>query len=267
LGDVAEVVDGTRWRTNTVRVDGRRAVYMPLLRQAGASATAVVDNTKNFLRELRERGSLPGDVSVEVAFDQSQYVRDARHSLLAEAITGAVLASLVVLWFLGSMRSTWIVALAIPLSILAALVALYFLGHTLNIMTLGGLALVLGRVVDDSIVDVENTVRHLNLGKAPLEAARHSAQEVSVPVLIATITTVVVFFPLAFTEGMGKYLFTPLAVSATLAMAASYFVSRTVSPLYCARFLRPRDEVERFPWRVFALALLVALIGLGVWLL
>ena len=107
-----------------------------------------------------------------------------------------MLASLVVLLFLGSLRSTWIVALSIPLSILAAFLGLYFTGHTLNIMTLGGLALVLGRVVDDSIVDVENTVRHLNMGKTPLEAARDSAHEIAVPVLMATVTTVVVFLPL-----------------------------------------------------------------------
>jgi multidrug efflux pump subunit AcrB len=262
LGDVAEVFDGTRWRTNTVRVDGRRAVYMPLLRQAGASAIRVVDNVKNFLPELYARGTVPEDVRVEVAFDQSQYVREARTNLLLEALAGAVLASLVVLLFLGSLRSTWIVALSIPLSILAALTGLYFTGHTLNIMTLGGLALVLGRILDDSIVDVENTVRHLNLGKTPFQAALDSANEIAVPVFMATLTTVVVFFPITFTEGVGKYLFTPLAVSAALAMFASYFVSRTVSPLCCAHFLRPQQEKERFPWRLFTGALILALLGL-----
>src|SRR5690242_12747792 len=137
LGDVAKVVDGTRWRTNTVRVDGRRAVYMPLLRQAGASAVRVVDNVKAFLPELYGRGTVPEDVHVEVAFDQSQYVRDALSNLRLEAVAGALLASLVVLLFLGSLRSTWIVALSIPLSVLAAFMGLYFTGHTLNIMTLG----------------------------------------------------------------------------------------------------------------------------------
>src|SRR5262249_17340021 len=151
---------------------------------------------------------------------------------------GAVLASLVVLLFLGSLRSTWIVAISIPLSILAAFLGLYFTGHTLNIMTLGGLALVLGRVVDDSIVDVENTIRHLNMGKSPLQAVRDSAQEISVPVFLATVTTVVVFLPLIFMEDVGKYLFTPLAFSAGLAMFASYIVSRTVSPLCNAKFQR-----------------------------
>jgi multidrug efflux pump subunit AcrB len=264
LGDVANVVDGTRWRTNTVHVDGKRAVSMPLLRQAGASAISVVDNVKAFLPELHKRGSIPDDVQVEVVFDQSQYVRDALSNLRLEALLGASLASLVVLLFLGSLRGTWIVALSIPLSIMAALVGLYFTGHTLNIMTLGGLALILGRVVDDSIVDVENTVRHLKMGKTPLEAARASALEISIPVLLATATTVVVLVPLVFMIGVGKYLFTPLAVSASLALGASYLVSRTVSPVYCARYLRPEQERERFPrWLRWA-ALPAAIVGLGL---
>src|SRR5207249_5556743 len=118
-------------------------------------------------------------------------------------------------------------------------------GETLNIMTLGGLALVLGRIVDDSIVDVENTVRHLQMGKSPYRAALDSAREIAVPVLMATVTTVIVFFPLTMLTGVGKYLFTPLAVSATLAMFASYIVSRTVSPVCCARWLRARPDGRR----------------------
>ncbi|HXG08908.1 MAG TPA: efflux RND transporter permease subunit [Gemmataceae bacterium] len=266
LGDVADVVDGQRWRTNTVRVDGRRAVYMPLLRQAGASAVRVVDNVQAFLPELRRRGVIPEDVEVEVVFDQSQYVRDALSNLRLEALLGAGLASLVVLLFLGSLRSTWIVALSIPLSVLAAFVGLYWAGHTLNIMTLGGLALVLGRVVDDSIVDVENTMRHLRLGKPPLQAVRDSAAEISVPILIATVTTAVVFFPVTFMEGMGKHLFGPLAFSAALALFASYVVARTVSPLYCARFLRPHHQGERFPRWLFVLGAVLAAAGLAAWL-
>jgi multidrug efflux pump subunit AcrB len=208
----------------------------------------VMDNIKSFLPLLHKRGRIPDDVEVEVAFDQSQYVRDALGNLRLEAVLGAVLASLVVLLFLGSLRSACIVALSIPLSILAALLGLYFTGHTLNIMTLGGLALILGRVVDDSIVDVENTVRHLNMGKDPLTAARDSAAEISVPVFMATLTTVVVFFPLMFMSGIGKDLFTPLAVSATLAMVASYVISRTVSPLYCSKYLQAHDANAQPSW-------------------
>jgi multidrug efflux pump subunit AcrB len=263
LGDVATIVDGQRWRTNTVLVDGRRAVYMPLLRQTGASAVDVIDNVKAFLPRLHQHG-LPDDVHVEVAFDQAQYVREALTNLRLEALYGAVLASLVVLLFLGSLRTTWIVALSIPLSILAALMGLYFTGHTLNIMTLGGIALVLGRIVDDSIVDVENTVRHLHMGKSPLDAARDSAEEIAVPVLMATLTTIVVFLPITFMAGLGKYLFTPLAVSASLAMLASYVVSRTVSPLYCAKNLRANDRHQRFPWWLLGLGLVLAVVGLGM---
>ncbi|MBI2808568.1 MAG: efflux RND transporter permease subunit [Planctomycetes bacterium] len=264
LGDVANVVDATRWRTNTVHVDGKRAVYMPLLRQAGASAITVVDNVKAFLPELHERGAIPDDVQVEIAFDQSQYVRDAIANLRLEAALGAVLASLVVLLFLGSLRSTWIVMLSIPLSVLMALAGLYFTGATLNIMTLGGLALILGRVVDDCIVDVENTVRHLEMGKNPLQAVRDSSQEISLPVLIATVTTVVVFFPLTLMSGIGRHLFVPLAISASLAMGASYLVARTVSPLYNSRFLRAHAEGERFPSWLIRIALFLTLVGLGL---
>src|SRR5262249_39933473 len=149
----------------------------------GASAVRVVDKVQAYLPQLHQHGTVPEDVRVEVAFDQSQYVRDAVNNLRLEGLGGAGLASLVVLLFFGSLRSTWIVALSIPLSVLAAFAGLYFSGYTLNIMTLGGLALVLGRVVDDSIVDVENTVRHLELGKTPFQAALDSAREIAVPVL------------------------------------------------------------------------------------
>ncbi len=266
LGDVAQIVDGTRWRTNIVRVDGHPAVYLPLLRQSGASAVAVIDNVEAFLEQLKEKGTIPEDVEIEVAFDQSEYVRDALAHLRMEAVLGGVLASLVVLLFLGSLRSTWIVSLSIPLSLLAAFAGLYFLGETLNIMTLGGLALVLGRVIDDSVVDVENTVRHLQMGKTPFQAALDSAAEIAVPVFIATVVTGIVFTPLVFMSGMGKYLFTPLAVSVALALAASYVVSRTVSPLMCASYLRKGDgpgasahglAAERFPPWLLALALVV----------
>jgi multidrug efflux pump subunit AcrB len=265
LGDVAQVLDDSRWRTNTVRVNGQRSVYMPLLRQAGASAVRVVDNVQAFLPELYRRGAVPDDVNVEIAFDQSKYVRDALSNLRFEGLAGAVLASLVVLLFLGSIRSTWVVALTIPLSLLAAFFGLYLTGHTLNIMTLGGLALVLGRIIDDAIVDVENTVRHLELGKAPFEAARESAREIAIPILLATLTTVVVFLPLLFMEGVGKYLFTPLAAAASMAMGASYIVSRTVSPLCMAKFQKPRSEPEKFPWRFFLWMAVLSVVGLGLW--
>jgi RND family efflux transporter MFP subunit len=266
VGDVAEVVDGQRWRTNTVRVDGRRAVYMPLLRQAGASAVTVIDSVQEFLPELYQRGVVPEDVEVEVVFDQSQYVREAIGNLRLEALLGAGLASLVVLLFLGSLRATWIVALSIPLAILGAFIGLYFSGHTLNIMTLGGLALMLGRVIDDSIVAVENTVRHLGMAKSAAQAAQDGAAEISVPALLTKLTTIIVFFPITFMEGMGKHLFWPLAFSAALVLLTSFIVARTVSPLFCARHLRPHGQPERFPWPLLVAGLVLAALGLGVWL-
>src|SRR5262249_12213693 len=170
-----------------------------------------------------------------------------------EGVLGAVLASLMVMVFIGSMRSTVVIALTIPLSALAAVIGLYFTGNTLNAMTLGGLALVMGRLVDDPIVDIENTFRHLEMGKSPKQAALDSAMEIAMPVLVATITTVVVFFPVVFLFGMGKYLFTPLALSVAFAMFASYVLSRTLSPAFCAYFLRPHADGEKRAWlfRVF----------------
>jgi len=265
LRDVARVVDGQRWRTNVVRAEGKRAVYMPLLRQGGASAVTVVDNVRDFLPKLKERGAIPDDVEVELVFDQSQYVREAIGNLRFEAIAGAVLASLVVLLFLGSLRGTAIVGLSIPLSVLAALTGLYFTGHTLNIMTLGGLALVLGRVIDDCIVDIENTSRHLGMGKPSLLAVTDSAREISLPVLMATVSTMIVFAPVAMMEGMGKYLFTPLAAAACLAMAASYVVARTVSPLCCSLFLKPHGHEERLPrWLMIGSAAVTLVAGGGL---
>jgi multidrug efflux pump subunit AcrB len=185
---------------------------------------------------------------LEVVADQSVYVRENIASLEFEAVLGAILASLMILMFLGSVRSTFVIALTIPLSALVAIIGLYFTGQTLNAMTLGGLALVMGRLVDDAIVDVENTFRHLGMGKRPKRAALESAMEIAVPVLVSTITTVAVFFPVTFLYGQGKYLFTPLALSVAFAMFASYLLSRTVSPAYCAHFLRADIDPHKRFW-------------------
>src|SRR5260370_2308214 len=142
-----------------------------------------------------------------------------------------------VLVFLGSARSTVVIFLTVPLSILAALIGLYATGNTLTSMTLGGLALAVGRFVDDSIVVLENTVRHLRMGKRPLEAAKEAAEEVAMPVIVSTITTVVVFFPVVFLTGLGRFLFSPLALSVAFAMVASYVLALTLIPAYSARFL------------------------------
>ena len=194
---------------------------------------------------IPKRTSRRPGLNLDVVADQSVFVRKAISNLTKEGILGAVLASLMVLLFIGSFRSTLIIALAIPLSALVAIIGLYFTGNTLNAMTLGGLALVMGRLVDDPLIDIENTFRHLDMGKSPVRAALDSATEIAMPVLVATITTCVVFFPVVFLFGIGKFLFTPMAVSVTIAMFASYFLSRTLSPAFCAYFLKKHEPGEK----------------------
>ena len=239
IRDVGKVEDSHQIQTNVVRVNGRRQVYIPIYRQPGANTIAVVDGIKETIGSLLER--LPKGVNLDVVLDQSVYVRRAIESLEKEALLGAGLAGLMIWLFLGSFRSTFVIMLSVPLSVLTAIICLYFNGDSLNAMTLGGLALAVGRLVDDSIVVLENSHRHVALGKDPSEAAQIGADEVRMPILVATIVTVVVFAPVVFLTGIGKFLFTPLALSVTFAMLASYVVALTVVPVYCARFLRKSD--------------------------
>ncbi|MCK6484821.1 MAG: efflux RND transporter permease subunit [Phycisphaerae bacterium] len=236
LKDVADAQDTAAIQTNYVRVNGRRQVYIPIYRQPGANTIQIVDGLKAMLEPIRER--LPKGVNLAVTFDQSIYVKDAISNLQHEAILGGGLAVLIILVFLGSIRSTLIISLAIPLSILAAFIGLFFTNHTINVMTLGGLALVLGRLLDDAIVVLENTHRHLRMGKTPAKAAMDAAGEVAMPILVATIATSVVFFPVVFLTGLGRFLFTPLALAVTFSIFASYFVAMTLVPICCAKFFR-----------------------------
>jgi len=241
--DIGIAKDTYQIQTNVVHVNGRREVYIPIYRQPGANTIQVVEGLKEALPRIQAR--IPSGIDLRVIFDQSVYVRRSLSSLEKEALLGAVLAALMVLVFLGSARSTVVIFLTIPLSILAALIGLYATGNTLNSMTLGGLALAVGRLVDDSIVVLENTVRHLRMGKRPLEAAREAAEEVAMPVVVSTITTVVVFFPVVFLAGLGRFLFSPLALSVAFAMSASYVLALTLIPAYSAHFLRvgaPHEE-------------------------
>ncbi|MBI1914104.1 MAG: efflux RND transporter permease subunit [Planctomycetes bacterium] len=257
--DVGEVKDTAAIQTNVVRIsrgptwDSKRQVYIPVFRRPGSNTIEVVEGVKKRIPEFldrlpRKEGAKDSGLNLDVVADQSVFVRDAIKSLTWEGVLGAGLAALMVLVFIGSVRSTVIIALTIPLSALAAVIGLYFTGNTLNAMTLGGLALVMGRLVDDPIVDIENTFRHLEMGKSPKRAALDSAMEIAMPVLVATITTVVVFFPVVFLFGMGKYLFTPLALSVAFAMFASYILSRTLSPAFCAYFLKPHAHGEKRAW-------------------
>jgi multidrug efflux pump subunit AcrB len=257
--DVGEVKDTSAIQTNVVRIsrgpswEGKRQVYIPIFRRPGSNTIEVVEGVKKRTPEFLSRlpvkeGAKDSGLNLDVVADQSVFVRSAITSLTWEGVLGAALASLMVMIFIGSVRSTVVIALTIPLSALVAVIGLYFTGNTLNAMTLGGLALVMGRLVDDPIVDIENTFRHLDMGKTPKQAALDSAMEIAMPVLVATITTVVVFFPVVFLFGMGKYLFTPLALSVAFAMFASYVLSRTLSPAFCAYFLKPHAAGKKRFW-------------------
>jgi multidrug efflux pump subunit AcrB len=235
LRDVGKAVDSTMVQVNVVRINGNRAVYLPILKQAGANTIQVIDGVKKVLPQLV---GIPADLTVKLLFDQSLYIRQAIQTLEHEGLLGGGLACLMVLLFLGSLRSTLVIALAIPLSVTAAFIGLYFSGHSINIMTLGGLALAVGRLVDDAIVVVENFHRHIDMGKTSAEAAGDAVSEVAMPMLVITITVFLVFLPIAFFTGVIKFLFVPLALAVAYAMMASYFVALTVAPVSMARLMR-----------------------------
>lgn len=243
LRDVARAEDSSQIQSNAVRINGRRQVYIPIYRQPGANTLAIVDGIKRnlarILQRLREMDPRSKDLALEVVLDQSVYVRSAINGLMLAGGLGALLAALVVLVFLRSFRLTFIITLAIPLSLLAAFIGLFYTHNSLNAMTLGGLALAVGILVDQSIVVLENIVRHVRLGKAPPDAALEGASEVAMPILVSTITFIVVFYPVAFLSGMAKFLFQPLGLAATFAIVASYLLSITLVPAWCARFLKP----------------------------
>ncbi len=234
MNDVGRVEVSSQIQYNKVLINGQPSVYIPVLRQAGANTIAVVDGVKKLLPRAF---GLPPGMKLKTIFDQSTYIREAVESLEHEAVSGSVLASVMILIFLGSFRSTFAIFLSIPLSILAGAFGLYLNGSTINIMTLGGFALAIGRLVDDSVVVLENINRHLAEGQPPLEAARDGAEEVALPVLASTVTTCIVFFPVMFLFGVARYLFSALAFAVVLSMAASYVVAMSVIPIYCARFL------------------------------
>jgi multidrug efflux pump subunit AcrB len=240
VGDVARVEDSSQDQSDIVRVNGRRGVYIRVFKQPGGNTISVVDSIRAALPKLR---NIPPNIKLDISFDQSSYIRAAVTSLEHEAVQGGLLAILVILAFLASFRATGIVAVAIPLSIVSTFVLLYFFGQTLNVFTLGGLALGVGRLVDDSIVELENIHRHMEHETDRTKAVLHAAQEVAMPILVSTITTVIVFFPVLFLTGIAKNLFLPLALTITFALIMSFFVSRTVTPLMCLRMLRAGEPV------------------------
>ena len=234
MRDIGHAEDAAAIQQNVVRIDGQRSVYIPVLKQSGANTISIVNGIEQVLPKIT---GMPKGMKLQAIFSQSTYILDAIDALEHEAVMGAMLASLMILIFLGSFRSTFAIFLSIPLSILAGAFGLMMGGSTINIMTLGGFALAIGRLVDDSTVVLENINRHLAEGKQPEEAARDGAEEVALPVLASTITTIIVFFPVMFLFGVAKYLFSALALAVVLSMLASYLVAMSVIPIYCARFL------------------------------
>ena len=228
LKDVAYVRDGFQPQTNVVRQDGLRGVLISVLKNGGASTLDIVSNVKALLPKAVQ--SLPPDVKVAPLFDQSVFVLAAIEGVVIEALIAAGLTAMLVLLFLGNWRSTLIIALTIPLSILASILALFALGETLNLMTLGGLALSVGILVDQAIVTIENIERHMHLGKPLLPAIEVGAEEIGSAALVSTLCICIVFVPMFFLPGVARFLFVPLAEAVVLAMIASYFLSRTLVP-------------------------------------
>jgi multidrug efflux pump subunit AcrB len=236
VNDVGAAEDASQIQYNLVRVDGQRSVYLPIMKQGGDTNTiAVVNGIREMIGHLYD---VPKQLVATVVFDQSVFVKEAIRTLLHEGLLGLLLTSLMILIFLGSFRATTAVFLSIPLSALATFVVLNLSGSTVNTMILGGLALAFSRIIDNSVISLENIYRHLEMGAAPEVAAETGGSEVSLAVLSATLTTVVVFFPVTFLYGVSKFLFTALALSVVISLFASYIVAMTVIPLFCSRFLK-----------------------------
>jgi multidrug efflux pump subunit AcrB len=240
LGDVGHVHDGYAVQQNIVRVDGRRATYLSILRKAGASTLAVVDAVRELLPTIQK--SAPNGVELRLDFDQSIFVRGAIRSVLRESVIAAGLVSLMILGFLGSWRSMLIVCTSIPIALMSGVVGLFLTGQTLNLMTLGGLALAVGMLVDDATVEVENIHRNRGMGKPLTVAILDGAHQVAVPALAATVTICIVFFPVVMLRGPSRYLFIPLALSVVFSMIASYLLSRTLVPSLAHKLLPEQHD-------------------------
>ncbi len=241
LQDVARVSDSFAEQNNIVRINGKRATYLAILKHADASTLAVVEATKEALPLIKE--TAPEGLELKIDFDQSIFVRAAIEGVLREAILASILVSLMILTFLGSWRSMVIVIVSIPLAILTSIIGLKLTGHTINLMTLGGLALAIGMLVDDATVEVENIHRNRALGKPLTVAILDGARQVAVPAIVATLSICVVFFPVVLLWGPARFLFTPLALAVVIAMLASYLLSRTLVPTL-ARMLMAGEHHE-----------------------
>ena len=244
LGDVAKISDSYAEQTNIVRVDQKRAAYLTILKKASASTLVVVEATKKMLPIIKE--TAPDGLELKVDFDQSVFVQNAIDNVLHEAITASILVSFMILFFLGSWRSVVIVCTSIPLSIFISIIGLKLTGNTLNIMTLGGLSLAVGMLVDDATVEIENIHRNRHLGKPLTVAILDGANEIATPALVATLAICIVFFPVVLLTGPAQFLFTPMALSVVIAMMASYVLSRTLVPVLARMLMASEHLGEHF---------------------
>ncbi len=245
VADVGKAEDAGAIQTNIVRIDGQRSVYIPVLKQGGGSNTiAIVNGVKEATKHLVD---IPEVLKTAVVFDQSVFVKTALKNLLKEGGIGLVLTALMILLFLGSPRATFAVLLSIPLSALACFLVINGMGGSINTMLLGGLALAFSRLIDNSVVVLENIFRFMEQGTAPREAAERGGTEIALAVLAATCTTSIVFFPVTLFYGVSRYLFTDLALGVVLSIFASYVFALTVVPLYCAQFIRIEPHGEAGP--------------------
>ena len=238
--DVAQVKDSHQIQSNIVRINGRRQVYIPVYRQPGANTVAVVDAMRQAINGILER--LPKGINLDLVADQSQYIRKAITNLSFEAIFGSLLAAIMILLFLHSYLSAGMIFITLPLSILFAIIGLFATNETINIMTLGGLSLAIGRLMDDPIVVLENITRHLAMGKSRLQASLHGASEVVAPVFAATMVNVIIIIPTLFLTGISRFLFVPMAASVSFAVFGSFLASMALTPLLASRFLRSSPQ-------------------------
>lgn len=237
IRDVANVHDGNAPQTNVVHVDGNRSVLMSVLKNGSTSTLAIVDGVREKLQAIK--ASLPPNLTVQPINDQSVFVRAAIQAVALEGLIAAALTSLMIFLFLGSWRSTIIIAVSIPLSIMGAIIGLYALGETLNIMTLGGLALAVGILVDDATVTIENINWHLEQGKGVEQAILDGAAQIVTPAFVSLLCICIVFVPMFFLEGVSRFLFVPMAIAVMLAMVWSFFLSRTLVPTMAMYLLKP----------------------------
>jgi multidrug efflux pump subunit AcrB len=245
IGDVATASDGFADQTNIVRVNGKRAAYLNILKKSGSSTLAVIAALKKKVPEILALA--PKGFNVRVDFDQSVFVQAAINGVLREALVSGILVSLMILLFLGSWRSVIIVCTSIPAAICAAIIGLKFTGNSINIMTLGGLSLAIGMLVDDATVEVENIHRNRGLGKPLTVAILDGASQIALPAIMATLAICIVFFPVVLLTGPSRFLFVPMALSVVFSMMASYLLSRTLVPLLSRMLLvnEPHEEAPK----------------------